>query len=57
MTKTFTLTENQGDTLAGAFDAALKGRPLTEDERAALEPIAAAFRRNDILIRVATEGN
>jgi len=52
MPRIFTLSEDQGDMLAGAFDAALKGHPLTEDERAALKPIAAAFRRDDILIRV-----
>lgn len=53
MTSIFDLTEEEGDTLAGALNAATKGQTLNDDERAALAPIAKAFRRHAVLIRVA----
>ena len=52
MTVTINLNEAEGDTLTGALAAAAKGHPLTEQERETLKPIAVAFRRHDVLIRV-----
>ena len=54
LTKTVTinLTEEEGDTLTGALAAASQGQKLTDEERETLKPIAVAFRRHDVLIRV-----
>ncbi len=51
--KTLTFTDEEADTLAGAFHAASTGKTLTNDERAAVQRVIDAFRRaTSLTIRI-----